>query len=73
MKNKYSVWSSLGIFFKVFENVEVVEIVFSGIAKHKHDLDLVCETIIEMAQKKWKEVEDRIDDISVIIAVREES
>jgi len=67
----FIILASDGIFAKM-NNIQAVQIVFNGL-KQKNSLDKVATGLCAKAQKLWRETEDRIDDISCVIALLQEN
>jgi len=67
----FIILASDGIFAKM-NNIHAVQIVFNGL-KQKNSLDKVATGLCAKAQKLWRETEDRIDDISCVIALLQEN
>jgi len=67
----FIVLASDGIFAKM-NNIQAVQVVFNGL-KQKNSLDKVATGLCAKAQKLWRESEDRIDDISCVIALLQEN
>merc|ERR1719471_2211186 len=67
----FIILASDGVFAKL-NNIQAIQVVFNWLRKDK-SIDQIAQGLCEKAKKIWIETEDRVDDISCVIALLQQN